>query len=100
MVLEVKDSSLTALFSGGGKAQQDKNNERISFWATKGETVAIFGESGGGKSTFAKMLMGPETTTDGEVNLSGTNLGDIGVSDRTPSQLASLQIVSRTRTIP
>mgnify|MGYP006116177325 CR=1 FL=1 len=55
--------------------------------------MTIFGERGGGKSTFAEMLMELETTTDGEVNLSGTYLGDIGVSDRTPSQLASLQMV-------
>ena len=89
---EVKDSSLAAMFSGG-KAQQVKANESISFRAGEGETVAIVGESGCGKSTFAKVLMGLETATDGEVNLSGTNLGAIGVGDRTPAQLASLQMV-------
>jgi peptide/nickel transport system ATP-binding protein len=89
---EIKDSSLAAMFSGG-EVQQVKANESISFRAGEGETVAIVGESGCGKSTFAKVLMGLETATDGEVNLSGTNLGEIGVGDRTPEQLASLQMV-------
>lgn len=89
---EVKDSSLAALFSGG-EVKQVKANESISFRAGEGETVAIVGESGCGKSTFAKVLMGLETATEGEVNLSGTNLGEIAVGDRTPEQLASLQMV-------
>ena len=90
---EVKDSSFAAMFTGGGKVQQVKANESISFRAGEGETVAIVGESGCGKSTFAKVLMGLETATDGEVRLSGTDLGSIAVGDRTPAQLASLQMV-------
>ena len=35
----------------------------------RGETVAIVGESGCGKSTFAKVLMGLETATEGNVVL-------------------------------
>jgi peptide/nickel transport system ATP-binding protein len=89
---EVKDGSLAALFSGGS-ARQVKANESISFRAGEGETVAIVGESGCGKSTFAKVLMGLETATEGEVNLSGVNLGEIAVKNRTPEQLASLQMV-------
>jgi peptide/nickel transport system ATP-binding protein len=89
---EVKDSSLSAMFSNN-PAQQVKANESISFRAGEGETVAIVGESGCGKSTFAKVLMGLETATDGEVNLGGANLGEIAVGDRTPEQLASLQMV-------
>ena len=89
---EVKDSTLAALFSGG-EVKQVKANESISFRAGEGETVAIVGESGCGKSTFAKVLMGLETATEGEVNLSGTNLGEIAVGDRSPEQLASLQMV-------
>ena len=34
--------------------------------ARESETLAIVGESGCGKSTFAKVLMGLETATDGE----------------------------------
>ena len=89
---EIRDSSLAALISGGA-VRQVKANESISFRAGEGETVAIVGESGCGKSTFAKVLMGLETATEGEVRLDGTNLGGIPVNDRTPEQLASLQMV-------
>ncbi len=89
---EVRDTSFAALVSGGS-ARQVKANEQISFRAGEGETVAIVGESGCGKSTFAKVLMGLETATEGEVRLDGTDLGSIPVKQRTPKQLASLQMV-------
>ena len=89
---KVRDRSLSALVSGGA-VREVKANESISFRAGEGETVAIVGESGCGKSTFAKVLMGLETATDGEVTLDGTDLGSIPVHKRTAAQLASLQMV-------
>ena len=38
-----------------------KANEELSFEARESETLAIVGESGCGKSTFAKVLMGLES---------------------------------------
>ena len=90
---EIKDTSFFAMFTGGGDTQQVKANESISFRAGEGETVAIVGESGCGKSTFAKVLMGLETATEGEVRLGGVDLGCISVGERTAEQLASLQMV-------
>ncbi len=89
---EVQDSSLAALVKGK-TVKQVKANEEINFRAGEGETVAIVGESGCGKSTFAKVLMGLEQATEGEVRLDGTDLGSIPVRRRTPEQLASLQMV-------
>ncbi len=89
---EVRDSSMAAMFSGDA-VRQVKANEEISFNAKRGETIAIVGESGCGKSTFAKVLMGLEQATDGEVRMNGTNIGDLAVQDRTPAQLGSLQMV-------
>ncbi len=51
----------------GGAHKVVKANEEISFVAHEAETLAIVGESGCGKSTFAKVLMGLETATDGVV---------------------------------
>ena len=89
---KVRDRSFAALLSGGA-VREVKANESINFRAGEGETVAIVGESGCGKSTFAKVLMGLETATDGEVRLDGTDLGAIPVNKRTAAQLSSLQMV-------
>jgi len=89
---EVRDTSLAALVSGGG-VKWVKANEEINFRAAKGETVAIVGESGCGKSTFAKVLMGLETATDGEILMSGTSIGNLPVKQRSPAQLGSLQMI-------
>ncbi|MDP6812466.1 MAG: ABC transporter ATP-binding protein [Alphaproteobacteria bacterium] len=89
---EVRDNSIAAMISGEG-VKWVKANEEINFRAGRGETVAIVGESGCGKSTFAKVLMGLETATDGEVRLEGTNIGELPVKARSPEQLGSLQMV-------
>ena len=89
---EVRDNSLRALISGE-KVKYVKANEELNFRARKGETVAIVGESGCGKSTFAKVLMGLETATDGEVRLGGEDIGELAVKDRSRKQLSSLQMV-------
>jgi peptide/nickel transport system ATP-binding protein len=89
---EVRDSSLKAWISGK-RIRYVKANEELNFTAREGETVAIVGESGCGKSTFAKVLMGLETGTDGAVRHQGKDLSDIAVRDRSPKQIGSLQMV-------
>ncbi|MCP5368149.1 MAG: ABC transporter ATP-binding protein [Hyphomicrobiales bacterium] len=89
---EVKDSSFGAMLSGQSM-RYVKANETINFRARRSETIGIVGESGCGKSTFAKVLMGLETATDGEVRLNHVNIGAIPVRSRTADQLSSLQMV-------
>ncbi len=89
---EIHDTSVGAMLSGD-KIKYVKANEELTFKAREGETVAIVGESGCGKSTFAKVLMGLETATDGEVRFGGTDIGSLPVQDRSPKQLGSLQMV-------
>ena len=89
---EVKDSSLMALISGKS-VRHVKANEELNFTAHESETVAIVGESGCGKSTFAKVLMGLETGTEGEIRHNGKDISDIEVRDRSTKQIRSLQMV-------
>jgi len=89
---EVKDSSFMALITGKA-ARFVKANEKLNFTAHESETVSIVGESGCGKSTFAKVLMGLETGTDGEIRHNGKNISDIEVRDRSTKQIRSLQMV-------
>ena len=89
---EIQDHSIGAIFTGRGPLHV-KANERLDFDARRGETVAIVGESGCGKSTFAKVLMGLETATDGEIRFDGAEISKIPVRERSPRQIGSLQMV-------
>ena len=89
---EVHDNSIAAIIKGT-RVRYVKANERVSFKAREGETVAIVGESGCGKSTFAKVLMGLETATDGEVVFNGQDVANKPVQGRTPEQIGSVQMV-------
>ena len=88
---EIEDSALFVL--GGGETKTVKANEQLNFVAREAETVAIVGESGCGKSTFAKVLMGLETTTKGEIIFNGEQIGEKPVEQRTPEEIGSLQMV-------
>ncbi|MCA8870080.1 MAG: ABC transporter ATP-binding protein [Rhodobacteraceae bacterium] len=98
VVLKMKDLkkyyevAASALFGGGSK-KVVKANETLSFEARESETLAIVGESGCGKSTFAKVLMGLETATDGEILLDGNSIGDIPIEARDTATVSSVQMV-------
>jgi len=88
----IRDRSLKALITGKS-VRYVKANESLNFDARKGETVAIVGESGCGKSTFAKVLIGLESATDGKVVFNGDDISEKDVKTRSPEEISSLQMV-------
>jgi peptide/nickel transport system ATP-binding protein len=86
---EVAASKLFA----GGETKVVKANETLSFEARSGETLAIVGESGCGKSTFAKVLMGLETATAGKILLFDENVQSTPIQHRNTDTVSSLQMV-------
>jgi peptide/nickel transport system ATP-binding protein len=83
--------------SGGalllGAKKTVKANEKITFRAREAETIAIVGESGCGKSTFAKVLMGLEDATSGKVQLGDLDLANLPVQRRSDRTISGLQMI-------
>ena len=88
----VYERSLIALLTGKN-LHWIKANDKLSFDVYKGETVAIVGESGCGKSTFAKVLIGLEETTKGALYFQDEEIGQTLVHKRSVQQRSCLQMV-------
>ena len=82
----------TSIFAGGRVFEVKALNE-ISMSAERGTTLAIVGESGCGKSTFAKVMTGLESATSGALTLDGADIGGLPVDKRPASLKRKLQMV-------
>src|SRR6185369_9657198 len=78
--LEKAYHQAASVFGGGGYEVHAVDG--IDLEAGRGTTLAIVGESGCGKSTFAKVLTGIEQSTGGTVELAGTEIGKTPVESR------------------
>src|SRR5512134_384873 len=62
---------------GFGHAGYVKAVDGVSFELESGETVAVVGESGCGKSSLMKTILGLNTPTSGDVVFDGENLSGL-----------------------
>jgi peptide/nickel transport system ATP-binding protein len=85
VILEVKE--LTKCYD------QVNANDRLTFAVRRGETLAVVGESGCGKSTFARMLMGLTSATSGSIELEHVELSHLPVTRRSQKMIRSLQMI-------
>jgi peptide/nickel transport system ATP-binding protein len=63
---------------GFGHAGYVRAVDGVSFDLGFGEAIGVVGESGCGKTTLMKTILGLYQPTDGEVVFSGTNISDLG----------------------
>lgn len=82
--------NLTIEYAYGGKVVASVND--ISFRIEAGQCVALLGESGSGKSTIARSVIGLKARASGSVRLNGAELAP-HVGDRSPDQRRRLQMV-------
>ncbi len=64
---------------GGGRVVRAVND--VSFTIARGETLALVGESGCGKSTVGRAVLGLEPPTRGSVHFDGSDLATLGRGD-------------------
>jgi len=98
LVLEAKEIKKYFSVSGGLSSLWRRNIssvravDNMSVRVREGFTMGIVGESGCGKTTFARCLAGLEEATGGELELEGQRL-PYSVSKRAPGQLSKIQMV-------
>lgn len=68
-------------------------NDRVSFDVRRAETLAIVGETGSGKTTVAKLLLGIDVATNGSIRLAGREISDTYVCKRSQHQRQNLQAI-------
>ena len=89
---EIGAQSLLGLIQGR-RVRTIKANEELNFDVRQAETLAIVGESGCGKSTFAKVLVGLEKATGGRIEFEGDEIAKLPVRRRPPELRKKVQMV-------
>jgi peptide/nickel transport system ATP-binding protein len=89
-IVEVR--GLRKVFRSGGRTVTAVDG--VSLIVGHGEGVGLAGESGSGKTTVARILVGLETATEGEVSVAGVNTADWNALSR-----ADVRLVRRTAQI-
>lgn len=89
----IHDGNERPAFSGGNEVVSFENVSfrfpdadedalsKISFTCRKGQTVAIIGGTGSGKSTITKLILRYHDVTEGKITLNGQDIRDISQSE-------------------
>jgi len=70
--MDIETSNLSKCFEDAGRTVDVLSN--ISFWVRSGESVAVVGESGAGKTTFLYILGTLDQPSSGSVKIGGTEV--------------------------
>jgi peptide/nickel transport system ATP-binding protein len=76
-----------------GSRRVVRANEQVSFEVGKGEIMGLVGESGCGKSSLARMVVGLEEASSGSIRFDGEELAKSPAGQRTKDMLRSIQMV-------
>ena len=77
-MLELRNISFQVQEAGGSKEIVDD----VSFTLEDGKLMVVTGPNGGGKSTIARLIMGIETPSRGQILLDGQDVTGLSVSER------------------
>lgn len=89
---DVSDPWLSRMLSGG-RRRHLRAVQEVSLSIPKGKTFALVGESGCGKSTMARMLVGLDHPTQGEVRFDGQSLHSALASAQSMALRRRLQMI-------
>ena len=79
-MLELKNLTFEVPLADGSK--ETKASSTICRSIPDGRFTVITGSNGGGKSTLAKLIMGVERATSGQILLDGEDITDLSISER------------------
>lgn len=79
-MLEVKNIGFTVADENGKGSLEII--EDVSFTLEDGKFLVITGPNGGGKSTLARLIMGIEKPTRGQILYNGTDITDLSITER------------------
>jgi ATP-binding cassette subfamily B protein len=74
---------------------QEKALDRITLEIKGGETIAVVGANGSGKTTFSKLLLGLYTPDEGTITIDGVDTGGVSRSSVTGGMSATFQKFQR-----
>jgi peptide/nickel transport system ATP-binding protein len=78
---------------GGAHGRTVQANEAISFDVGKGEIMGLVGESGCGKSSLARIVLGLEEATSGAIRFAGEDIAKEPARRRSKALLQSMQMI-------